>query len=82
MCGNIFATRIIDGRSTGPTFIGNIQRFNLNASDSVQILHVTPSTDVVSLRSQEEREHGNFQINRFDYVLSSASLMRLFFELS
>lgn len=82
MSGKIFATRIIDGRGGGPTFIANIDRFDLNASDSVQVLHVIPSTDVVSLRSQEERGQGNFHINRFDYVLSSPSLMRLFFELS
>jgi hypothetical protein len=82
MSGNIYAQHVMNRPGRGPVLLASIERFNLNASDSVQILHVHPPANIVSLRSQEDRMHGNFEINRLDYLLSSSSLMRLFLELN
>jgi hypothetical protein len=82
LSGNVYAHYITERPGRGPVLLANMQRFNLNASDAVQILHLDPPTNIISLRSQEERLYGNFQINRFDYLLSSSSLMRLFLELN
>ncbi len=63
-----------------------IEPFNLNSFDSANVLHISPPQNLVSVRSQEEElfyqgsGHFSFSINRFDFVLDSASLMRLFME--
>lgn len=66
--------------------LATIARFNLNALDGANILHVSPPENLVSIRSQEEEMfhadsgHYTFAINRFDFIVDSASLIRLFME--
>lgn len=92
-----------NSRARGPMILSIIETFNLNPNDAVELLRITPPGNLVSIRSQEEREDitssyidshlergGNhhsllpreqiIQINRFEFVLDSRSLMRMFLE--
>jgi hypothetical protein len=89
MGGNIYA-QPIDNYSTrlreprrGPLVLAHIEQFNLNSFDGVEVVGVTPPGNVLSVRSQEMRppySGGSLEINRFDFVLDSSSLMRMFLE--
>ena len=66
--------------TTGPRHVlAHIEPFNLNSFDAVDLLHVSPSGNLVSIRSQEYND-GYFHINRFDFFLDTPSAMCLFTE--
>lgn len=88
MSGNIYARRRIDSsrQLNTMTSLATIERFNLNSFDAADILHISPPENLVSIRSQEEEmfhpgsgQYG-FAINRFDFFMDNATLMRLFME--
>ncbi len=77
MGGNIYSRHLDSMRA--PHVLASIRPFNLNARDTAEVLHVMPSGNAISIRSQEMGE-GHFQINRFDFLLDTSSLMRFFIE--
>ena len=86
MGGNIYAhpldnysTRLREPRQ-GPLVLAHIEQFNLNSFDGVEVVRVSPPGNVLSVRSQEMRPPYSFEINRFDFVVDSSSLMRMFLE--
>ena len=80
--GTISARRRIvsERQHRGPIYLANIERFNLNTCDAVEVLNVTPVGNAVCLRSQEDTNGNLFEINRFDYLVHNSSLIRLFME--
>jgi hypothetical protein len=83
MGGNIYSRHL--GGTHATHVLASIRPFNLNARDTAVVLHVMPSGNAISIRSQEVGfrftvDEGQFQINRFDFLLDTSSLMRFFIE--
>ena len=74
--GSIYAQRI-----GGPSLrMANIEPFNLNNFDAIDLLRITPSGNLLSVRSQENND-GSLHVNRFDFIMDTPSMMCLFTEL-
>ena len=64
--------------------LATIEPFNLTSFDDAEVLRVSPPGNLVSVRSQEEvlydGAYHHYSINRFDFIVDNASLIRLFIE--
>ena len=73
--GNVYAQRF-----GGPSIrLANIDPFNLNNFDAIDLLHITPAGNLLSVRSQEVND-GSLHINRFDFIMDTPSVMCLMTE--